>query len=144
MGCPFLLQGIFPTQGLNSNLLYWLVNSLSLSHQGSIHTIITTQQICFTLFNFPCIYNSFKTKEKKNHSWVFKGNKILYNYTILQNLCDLIYKPSVLLVFWFQCLSSLGEKDSKNRGKREGGMEFPKWNIFLISAFHQFRKSFSE
>ena len=33
VGCYFLLQGIFPTQGLNLRLLYWLVDSLLLSHQ---------------------------------------------------------------------------------------------------------------
>ena len=35
MGCHFLLQGIFPTQGLNLHLLVWQVDSLPLSHQGS-------------------------------------------------------------------------------------------------------------
>ena len=35
MGCHFLLQGIFPTQGLNPSLLHWQVDSLPLSHQGS-------------------------------------------------------------------------------------------------------------
>ena len=30
MGCPFLLQGIFPTQGSNSRLLHWQVGSLPL------------------------------------------------------------------------------------------------------------------
>ena len=34
-GLPFLLQGIFPTQGLNPYLLHWKVDSLPLSHQGS-------------------------------------------------------------------------------------------------------------
>ena len=29
------LQGIFPIQGLNLCLLYWQVDSLALSHQGS-------------------------------------------------------------------------------------------------------------
>ena len=32
MGCHFLLQGIFPTQGSNLCLLHWHANSLSLSH----------------------------------------------------------------------------------------------------------------
>ena len=32
MGCYFLLQGIFLTQGLNLNLLHWQANSLPLSH----------------------------------------------------------------------------------------------------------------
>ena len=37
VGCPFLLQGIFPTQGSNLHLLrllHWQPNSLLLSHQG--------------------------------------------------------------------------------------------------------------
>ena len=33
--CHFLLQGIFPTEGLNTHLLHWQVDSLLLSHQGS-------------------------------------------------------------------------------------------------------------
>ena len=35
VGCHFLLQGIFPTQGSNLGLLLWQVNSLPLSHLGS-------------------------------------------------------------------------------------------------------------
>ena len=35
MGSHFLLQGIFPTQGLNLCLLHWQADSLPLSHQGS-------------------------------------------------------------------------------------------------------------
>ena len=37
MGCHFLLQGIFPTQGSNSHLLFPALqgDSLPLSHQGS-------------------------------------------------------------------------------------------------------------
>ena len=32
VGCHFLLQGIFPTQGLNPRLMYWQADSLPLSH----------------------------------------------------------------------------------------------------------------
>ena len=35
VGCRFLLQGIFLTQGLNPCLLHWQANCLPLSHQGS-------------------------------------------------------------------------------------------------------------
>ena len=35
LGCHFLLQGIFPTQGSNLCLLCWQADSLPLSHQGS-------------------------------------------------------------------------------------------------------------
>ena len=33
--CHFLLQGIFPTQGLNPHFLHWQMDSLPLSHLGS-------------------------------------------------------------------------------------------------------------
>ena len=36
VGCHFLLQGIFPTQGSNPHLLHWQVGSLPLSHLGSL------------------------------------------------------------------------------------------------------------
>ena len=35
VGCHFLLQGIFLTQGLNPYHLHWQVDSLQLSHQGN-------------------------------------------------------------------------------------------------------------
>ena len=35
VGCHFLLQGIFPTQGLNLCFLPWQEDSLPLSHLGS-------------------------------------------------------------------------------------------------------------
>ena len=37
VGSLSLLQGIFPTQGLNLCLLHWQAGSLPLSHQGSPH-----------------------------------------------------------------------------------------------------------
>ena len=36
VGCHFLLQGIFLTQGSNLQLLHWQGNSLPLSHQGKM------------------------------------------------------------------------------------------------------------
>ena len=36
VGCHFLLQGIFPTQGSNLSILDWQVLSLSVSHHGDI------------------------------------------------------------------------------------------------------------
>ena len=39
MGCHFLLQEIFPTQGSNPCLLRWQADSLLLSHQGS-HLVV--------------------------------------------------------------------------------------------------------
>ena len=41
VGCHFLLQGIFPTQGLNLHLLHWWVDSLPLAPSGKpLHTFI--------------------------------------------------------------------------------------------------------
>ena len=40
VGCHFLLQGIFPTQGSNPCLLHWQVNSFPLSHHGSPESAI--------------------------------------------------------------------------------------------------------
>ena len=37
VGCHFLLQGIFLTQGLNTRLLHWQADSLLLSYLGSPH-----------------------------------------------------------------------------------------------------------
>ena len=39
LGCRFLLQGIFPTQGLNLCLLHWQADSLPQSQQGSPYSL---------------------------------------------------------------------------------------------------------
>ena len=40
VGCHFLLQGIFPTQGVNLCLLHWQADSLPLSRQGNTRTAV--------------------------------------------------------------------------------------------------------
>ena len=40
VGCDFLLQGSFPTQGLYWGLLHYQAGSLPLSHQGSPKQLI--------------------------------------------------------------------------------------------------------
>ena len=40
VGCHFLLQGIFPTQGLNSHLRHWWEDSLPLIHLGKPRDIL--------------------------------------------------------------------------------------------------------
>ena len=51
LGCHFLLQGIFPTQGSKLHLLHWQVDSLPLSHQGRAFTVLCAKslQSCSTL-----------------------------------------------------------------------------------------------
>ena len=50
VGCYFLLQGIFPVQGSNLCLLHWQVDSLPLSHQGSLTVYDLLQMIDFILY----------------------------------------------------------------------------------------------
>ena len=51
VGCHFLLQGIFQTQGSNPCLLHWQADSLPLSHQGSPQKLAkTTFKICLAVF----------------------------------------------------------------------------------------------
>ena len=47
VGCHFLLQGTFPTQGLNPRLLCWQADSLPLSHRGSYFIRIKVRQHWF-------------------------------------------------------------------------------------------------
>ena len=49
VGCYFLLQGIFLTQGLNLCLLHWQVEFLPLSHQGSLTMCVAIDKIYFIL-----------------------------------------------------------------------------------------------
>ena len=50
VGCRFILQGIFPTQGSNPCLLLWQVDSLPLSHLESPISEIILDLICSLLF----------------------------------------------------------------------------------------------
>ena len=54
MGCHFLLQGIFPTQGLNPGLLHCRQTLYCLSHQGSPELLY----------------------DPVFHCWILKGNEI--------------------------------------------------------------------
>ena len=52
VGCHFLLQSIFLTQGLNLcllGLLHWQVDSLPLSHQGSLKQLYFNVELAFFL-----------------------------------------------------------------------------------------------
>ena len=45
VSCHFLLQGTFPTQELNLDLLLWEVDSLPLTHQGSTPMVIHSEKL---------------------------------------------------------------------------------------------------
>ena len=57
VGCLVLLQGLFPTQGLNLCLLPWQVDSLPLSHlKSSINWLFTYPlKSCLCIFTYMCL-----------------------------------------------------------------------------------------
>ena len=60
MGCHFLLQGIFLTQGLNPSLLHWQADSVSLSLQGRpIQNLSQNIKICLESFSRLTSFLSF-------------------------------------------------------------------------------------
>ena len=46
VGCHFLFQGIFPTQGSNPCLLHWQADSLSLHHLGIPEPVSYNAKFC--------------------------------------------------------------------------------------------------
>ena len=52
VGCHFLLQGIFPIQGLNTSLLHWQEDSLPLNLQGNLLSWIPTRMGCLQSWPF--------------------------------------------------------------------------------------------
>ena len=49
VGCHFLLQGIFPAQGLNPCFLHWQLDSLPLRQLGSLNIcILRVDSLCCT------------------------------------------------------------------------------------------------
>ena len=54
MGCHFLLQGIFPTQGSNLCLLHGQIDSLPLSHLGSLNLLFFLLKSTFSPNPFAC------------------------------------------------------------------------------------------
>ena len=57
VGRRFLLQEIFPTQGLNPQLLHWQADSLPLSHQGSSLQALLAYKLTFNQI-FDCVLTS--------------------------------------------------------------------------------------
>ena len=80
VGCHFLLQGIFPTQGLNPHLLcllHWQAGSLPLRHLGSPHikfcgkiwtNFWPTRYVCVYWYGF---YRSPSTVSQSCHLFLF-------------------------------------------------------------------------
>ena len=83
MGCHFLLQGIFLTQGFNLGLLRWQVDSLPLSHKGSFSGILGLPH-----------FLEFHTVSGTLINNVYKPNK---NFKALASLDSISYVINVLI-----------------------------------------------
>jgi len=71
IGCCFLLQGIFPTQGSNPRLLHWQADCLPLSYLGSPSAVCTlchlNQQLCEVFIITPTVdVGSWLSKDYKD------------------------------------------------------------------------------
>ena len=71
MGCHFLLQGTLLTQGSNPRLLcrlHWWVDSLPLSHLGSLHDYFS--QSLFNKLNSNCVHD-YEMREEDSEETAF-------------------------------------------------------------------------
>ena len=103
VGCHFLLQGIFSTQGWNLHLLHWQAGSSPLSHQGSPMT--------FCLDHWNCLHISNNAVSLSCHLCVHWSS----TFSFLQNLFLCIHylanwykRPGFQPVLAFNTPSSLG------------------------------------
>ena len=67
VGCHFLLQGVFPTQGLNPCLVHWQADSLPLSSPASFCLMYFGTLFSLQIYNFNC------------YIFLKEGNVIIYN-----------------------------------------------------------------
>ena len=76
VGCHFLLQGIFPIQGLNPCLLHWQEDSLPLRHLGNLIYQYISESFCYSPeTNINQLYSN------KKMCWV-KKNKNSYGHLL--------------------------------------------------------------
>ena len=104
MGCHFLLQGIFWTQGQSLCLLHWQVGSFTAAPPGKpfspvLILVCLVQFILFYVGNtaFPCVINLLTIQRLKQIFW--QNIKML----IMNNLRTSVfsfYKPPVVLCAW--------------------------------------------
>ena len=107
MGCHALLQGIFPTQGLNPCLLHWQADSLLLEPRGKLYNIVSELKVklafctqisfCIQLFYCcaltirPCLplqelqqTRAFQLNWAPGQFWFLSGLNVIRTRTITQ------------------------------------------------------------
>ena len=126
MGCHFLLQGNFPTQGLNLCPPHWQVDSLLLSHQGS-PTFRNTKPK-----NTAHMRKAIRLQKKRN-SWEFPRGPVIRTWHF--HYCGpgsaLGGRTKILQAMWHG-----QKKKKKNRNSSADGF----YHIHLLAHTHEFLK----
>ena len=98
-GCHALLQGIFPTQGLNPRLLlllHWQLDSLPLSHLGSLKQLYSNNikkkkkkgmAQCGKSYNTHMEWVDYRAKTFKTHLWGLSTPPLFLTTGTFQNTC---------------------------------------------------------
>ena len=105
MGCHALLQGIFPTQGSNPHLLlllHWQLDSLPLSHLGSLKQLYSNNikkkkkvmAQCVKSYNTRMEWVDYRAKTFKTHLWGLSTPSLFLTTGTFQNTC-------VHIIQWF-------------------------------------------
>ena len=151
VGCHFLLQGMFPTQGSNLRLLcllHWQADSLPLSHLGShfIYTLLQTKSQ-FSLAFLLIILNTLRNFLTQwitgfRNTGLLTGQSSFFPHSELQNKsCFLLFDS---LKTRLQCL--LGQRPSQTSSNNVNcrrhaalreGFQHPLGHLFLCSFIQQ-------
>ena len=71
VGCHALLQGIFPTLGLNLHLLPWQLVSLPLRHQGSLIPSMMVDKWWFSISIIPATFSNWHCTVRRSFPFFF-------------------------------------------------------------------------
>ena len=102
VGCHFLLQGIFPTQGLNLcllHLLHWQADSLPLCHLGSPQSLHC--MVCLTEYSIPPPGWLKLQKCIASQPWRLKSKIKVSAALVPSEGCERECVPGFLTGFWW-------------------------------------------
>ena len=112
VGCHFLLQGIFPTQGLNPGLLHYRQILYYLGHQespqidhGSVHGILQPR-----ILEWVAILFSRGSSWSRNRTWVSCITAWFFTVNHQGRLGEVQRLGSPLVLWWHGCFPGKGQK----------------------------------
>ena len=126
MGCRFLLQGIFPTQGSNPGLLHcrWILYNLYLSHPPLISSYMLCHHNSLTLschnfihqFSSPTSFREkvlytpcFKVLSQLNQQFIFFNFSSVRFSSVLTYVCPILILPVLKFIYSFHPYSLIQE-----------------------------------